>query len=232
MPETKRDILAVVFDLDDTLYPEREYVRSGYVAVAEHLREATGRSERFEDWLWRRFLTGRTEGAFDELGRHFGLDLSRAKIAELVAVYREHAPAIRPYGGIGGMLGRLHAEFRLGLLSDGFLPAQRLKLQAVKLERFFDAVVLTEEMGRQAWKPATAGFEAIRRQLDVPHEACVYVGDNPAKDFVAPNQLGWLTVQYLRPAQIHAHKPAPDGGDPQIIVNSAGRLWTALIENR
>jgi putative hydrolase of the HAD superfamily len=29
---------------------------------------------------------------------------------------------------------------------------------------------------------------------DMPAERYVYVGDNPAKDFIAPNQLGWITI--------------------------------------
>jgi len=136
-------ILAVVFDLDDTLYPERQYVRSGYRAAAERLRDMTRNEGPFAAWLWCRFLSGRREAAFDELNEHFKLGLSKDKIAELVSVYRGHQPDIRPYEGIAGLLGRLHAGYRLGLLSDGFLPAQRLKLDALKIRRFFDAIVFT-----------------------------------------------------------------------------------------
>jgi len=222
-------LLAVVFDLDDTLFPERCYVRSGYRAVAEHLRRMLRRRDALEDRLWRRFLAGKTEGAFDALNDHFDLRLTGEQILELVSVYREHKPSIRPWPGVPAMLSRLHAQFRLGLLSDGFLPAQRLKLDALKLGRFFDAVVFTEEMGREAWKPSPIGFEAIRAELDVPHEACAYVADNPAKDFLAPNGLGWRTVQYLRPGQVHAHKPPPrDEGLPQAVVRSPGELLEAL----
>lgn len=228
MPPRTRTIRAVVFDLDDTLYPERDYVLGGYRAVGEHLRKALNRDDPFEAWLWNRFLTGRTDRALDALGDHFGLKLPPERIAELVRVYREHRPRIRPYGGIPELLSRLRETHRLGLLSDGFLPAQRLKLDALKIGRFFDAVVLTEELGREAWKPATRGFKVIREKLDVPHEACAYVGDNPAKDFVAPNKLGWVSIQYLLPGQIHAGNATPAGGRPQRLVRSPDQLRTAL----
>jgi putative hydrolase of the HAD superfamily len=221
-------IQAVVFDLDDTLYPERDYVRSGYRAVARRLGGPGTDAKVLETYLWDRFLAGQSARAFDAASEHFGLNLSTEQIAELVEVYRNHRPDIRPYEGIADFLGRLREHCRLGLLSDGFLPAQELKLEALKLGRFFDEVLFTERLGREAWKPSTAGFEAIRRKLALPHEAFAYVADNPAKDFVAANALGWRGIQYLRPGQIHSHNPGPPGGQPQAIVRDLGDLRAAF----
>ena len=229
MDQDNRHIQAVVFDLDDTLYPERHYVRSGYRCVEGYLRKRMGQDGPFAAWLWARFLAGRSAGALDDLNSHFRLALSAEQIAQLVTEYRQHSPCIHCYGGIAGLLGRLHSEYRLGLLSDGFLPAQRLKLDALKLTRFFDAAVLTEELGRDAWKPAPDGFERIREMLDVPHGCCAYVADNVAKDFVAPNRLGWRTIQLLHPGQIHSAEPAA-GGKPQHVVGKWDQLRDAVRE--
>ncbi|OPX25230.1 MAG: hypothetical protein B1H04_00410 [Planctomycetales bacterium 4484_123] len=239
MPATGTAIRAVVFDLDDTLFRERDYVLSGFRAVAEHL----GRPEEFTRWMWRRFQAGRRGDTFDALSEHFGLGLSRADIAALVELYRAHVPRLRPCRGVIELLRALRRRGRrLGLLSDGYLPAQRLKLSALGLEGFFHAVVFTEELARQgppaarnrgrgphqAWKPSAVGFERIRRRLGVPHRACAYVGDNPAKDFLAPNELGWLTVQWRRPGQLHADNPPPPGGKPWRIVRSGPELLRLL----
>jgi putative hydrolase of the HAD superfamily len=221
-------VRAVVFDLDDTLYPEREYVRSGYRAVAAHLRRRLARAEPFEDWLWQRFRQGHSAGAFDALEVAFHLGLTREKITELVGVYREHVPDIRPYDGVEALLRRLRGQAKLGLLSDGFLPAQRLKLDALGLEPLFDAVVLTEEMGRDRWKPSPAGFEAVRERLGAPHGRCAYVADNPAKDFLAPNRLGWRTIQLRWEGQVHADAAAPEGGRAHVVVSGLDRLEAAL----
>lgn len=217
-------IQAVVFDLDDTLYAERDYVRSGYRAAVGRLRELLGRDEPFEDWLWDRFCAGESAGAFDALSVEFGLSLSDEQTAELVRVYREHEPQIRPRPGAAALLKRLGRRCLLGLLTDGFLPAQRLKLDALALRPLFRAVVFTEEMGRDCWKPSAAGFEAIRGELSVPHGGCAYVGDNPAKDFVAPNRLGWRTVRLLCDGQVHAHRPAPAGGEPHVTIRRLDEL--------
>ena len=222
-------IQAVVFDLDDTLYAERDYVRDGYRAAACHLRKALGRDEPFEDWLWQRFQAGQAGGAFDALNEHFGLGLDAGAIAALVGAYRGHLPDIRPWPGAVEVLSRLRRRCRLGVLSDGFLPAQRLKLDALKIAPMLDAAVMTEEMGRQCWKPAPDGFVAIGAMLGVPGEACAYVADNPAKDFLAPNRLGWLSVQLLCPGQIHSANPAPNGGQPRIVIASLDELEAALF---
>ena len=237
MPRVPVTIQAVVFDLDDTLYLERDYVRSGYRAAAEYLQhqrparpgEPRDAAQTYEAWLWQRFLAGQSAGAFDAMNASFRLALTGPQILELVDVYRRHRPDVRPCDGIPEMLGRLHADFRLALLTDGYLPGQRLKLEALKIERFFDAVVFTEELGRSAWKPSPAGFEVIHRKLGVAQESLAYVADNPGKDFVAPNLLSWRTVQFLQPGQIHARRPAPPGGEPQIIVRSPGELRDALL---
>lgn len=228
MVENPHKIRTVVFDLDDTLYPEREYVRSGYRAVEAFLRARRGVELPLADWLWGRFCSGRTSGAFDAMNEHFRLGLTREDLLDLVDEYRGHAPSIQPYPDVPGLLDQLGARYRLGLLSDGYLPAQRLKLEALGLGSRFEAIVFTEEIGRDAWKPSPTGFERIREMLDVPHDACAYVSDNPAKDFLAPNALGWLTVQFHRPQQVHAHKPPPPGGAPKAAVETAEQLMREL----
>jgi len=225
-------VSAVVFDLDDTLYLERDYVRSGYRAVAERLGDDPRRAGEIAGWMWERFCGGDGGGMFDAADEHFGLHLSPEQIAQLVDAYRRHRPAIGPVAEAVGVLDALAGRVRLGLLSDGFLPAQQYKLDAIGLADRFDAVLFTESMGRDCWKPSPAGFERIARQLGAPPAACAYVGDNPGKDFVAPNALGWRTVQWRREGQIHADTPAPPGGRARHVVAAAADLLALLIPGR
>jgi putative hydrolase of the HAD superfamily len=228
MADDESGILAVVFDIDDTLYPERDFVRSGYHAIAEHLRSQLSRDEPFEDWLWRRFLSGETARAFDDLDSHFQLSLSQPAIGELVKVYRFHIPDITPFDGIEAVLKQLSGRVRLGIVSDGPARMQRNKLQALSLASYFDAVILTDELGPGAGKPSPVGFEIAREELGVPHGACAYVSDNPAKDFIAPNRLGWRTIRYLREGQVYADCTPPLGGEAQQTVQNDTELLTAV----
>lgn len=223
-----RAVQAVVFDLDDTLYLERDYVRSGFAAVAEELRRRHAAPPDCDAWMWQEFLQGRRQGIFNALAERLGLPLSEEDIRGLVEAYRTHRPVIRAAPEAVQALAALKGRAKRGLLSDGFLPAQRLKLDAIGLADEFDAVVFTEEMGRQCWKPSPAGFERIAGELGVAHADCAYVADNPAKDFVAPNALGWRSVQWRRAGQVHADNPAPSGGAPQVIVGTVDELLAAL----
>jgi putative hydrolase of the HAD superfamily len=222
-------IQAAIFDIDDTLYPERAFVRSGYNAVGKHLRLRQGRSEPLADWLWRRFLAGQTDRAFDELNDKFQLGLTQAGIAELVEVYRFHRPDISPFAGIVDVLEQLQPHLLLGIVSDGPARMQRNKLDALGLADFFQAVVLTDNLGPGLGKPNPAGFELVSQKLAIPHAGCAYVSDNPAKDFVGPNSLGWLTVQYIRPGQIYAEVQPPPAGEPEYTLDCDEQLLNLLL---
>src|SRR3546814_2047633 len=81
----------VVLDLDDTLYLERDYVRSGFKAVEQWLvleRAAAG----FSDTCWRLFEGGHRGDIFDQGLLELGLDSHAELVAQLVTVYREHHP--------------------------------------------------------------------------------------------------------------------------------------------
>jgi len=224
MPKTALRNHVIVFDLDDTLYAERDYVLSGYRAICEHLSDTPARSGERCQWLWDRFLSGRSDNAFGALSSHFELGLNTTGITKLVTVYRDHRPAITLREGMGALLDKLRSTCKLGIVSDGFLPAQQFKLDALGISKYFDAVIFTESIGRECWKPSPAGFQTLCETLKTDPEACVYIGDNPSKDFVAPNALKWRTIQLLLDGQIHSHKPAPPGGQAGLIVRSIDEL--------
>ncbi len=225
--------LAVVFDMDDTLYSERQYVLSGYSAAVETLSDnlVDTNTHNLCVFLTKRFDAGLSSNAFDAMNEKYDLGLSKADISKLVETYRLHVPTdIKPYDGVHEILAKLDdAGLKLGLLSDGYLPAQRLKLKALGLERYFHSIVFTQNLGPDAWKPSHRGFELIAARLQVPHAQCVYVGDNLAKDFVAPNALGWRSIQIIHPGQVHAGRTPPPRGEPQKVAHGFAQLGEMLM---
>ena len=189
---------AVVFDLDDTLYPEHEYVRSGFRAVAEWVGREHGVhvDETYAELsaLFERGIRGNT---FDRwLSRSTLSPLSRSLVPQLVHVYRTHAPTISPFPEIPALLSVLRGRYRLGLVSDGIDAVQRMKLQSLGLEDAFDAVVLSDALadGREAWKPSSRPFVAVATALRVAPCDAIYVADNPAKDFLGARSAGFGTI--------------------------------------
>jgi putative hydrolase of the HAD superfamily len=221
-------IRAVVFDLDDTLYPERAYVESGFAAVA---RAFSDRLNAPFDLLDRM----KALAASPDRGRVFNMVCAEARaenpdamVAQMVDAYRRHVPSITLFPDADAALARLRGRYRLALISDGYLAAQNAKLDALGIRPIFDAVYLTDEWGREFWKPHPRAFEAVMRQFALPGSACAYVSDNPAKDFVAPNALGWRTVRVLRPGGVYADAAVPTGGIASATISSLDALETVL----
>jgi putative hydrolase of the HAD superfamily len=222
-------ISAVLFDLDDTLYPERDYVRSGFQAIAKHLADSQKDVDSLYSLLEQAFEQGPRDKVFNTVLKLWGRHDSEQVIRELVNIYRNHLPNLKLDQQVSAILSRLKQQFKLGLLSDGFLPAQKLKVQALQLQDSFDHIIYTEELGRDFWKPSPQAFIIMSDTLAVPPPQCVYVADNPAKDFVAPNQLGWQTVQLKQNFQIHTDNETAPTGQAQKIIYHLGELQNLVL---
>lgn len=223
-------ITTVVFDLDDTLYDEIEYCKSGFRVIADFLAEPskTFPAEHIFDVLWKQFTAGNRRKIFDTALDELGISYDNELIEELVNVYRSHNPNLTLPQDSRDILCKLKAKYTLALITDGFLPAQQLKVKSLRIEDYFQCIVFTEQLGRDFWKPSPAGFEKIIEILNVKPENMVYIGDNEKKDFIAPNKLGFFTVQLIRPARLHTSIRNEKEAKAQFIINKISQL-TALL---
>jgi putative hydrolase of the HAD superfamily len=226
-------ITTVIFDLDDTLYDEIDFCRSGFRAVARQisaLSDAHSADAAF-DMIWALFESGNRTSTFDAALRELGIPAESALIQRLVEVYRTHTPTISLPAESRDVLEELRNRYVLALLTDGYLPAQRLKVEALDIQRYFKAIVYTEELGREHWKPSPVGFERLLETLNARPGEAVYVADNEAKDFIAPNRLGMLTIQVLRPhGQRRPAVRLPDAA-PKHRIDKIGNLSKILAEH-
>ena len=208
----------VVFDLDDTLYLERDYVRSGFRAVGEWVRERWGEA-RFPELAWRHFLEGVRGTIFNRALGDLGLPADPEVISEAVRVYREHVPDIALLPDARECLQRLRGTFFLGVITDGPLVSQRRKAEALGLPGLVDHILYTAELGEGFGKPHPRAFEEMQRRAGVSGEACGYIADNPRKDFIAPKRLGWGTIRIVREGGIYAGVESPLAQDAEWTVS-------------
>jgi len=219
----------VVFDLDDTLYLERDYVRSGFRAVASRVASSSSVDpESVFGFLWTRFESGHRGSSFDELLQNFVPRTDAISVAELVRTYREHRPTIHLLPGMRSILRDLHRRgVPLGVISDGPLVSQTAKVLALDVREYVSAVLLTDGWGREFWKPHTRAFVEMSLELSLPPEYLVYIADNPSKDFDAPALLGWRSVRLRLAGQVHSSSPT-HGANPDHIVESVSALRDLL----
>lgn len=203
---------ALIFDLDDTLYPEREYVLSGFRAVASWAAERLGVSENqgFSE-LNAYFKEGIRGDTFNRWLERHNLS-SPENLARLISVYRSHQPSLSPFPVVPHLLASLKERYRLGIVSDGYLEVQRAKFAGLGLAPYFHSVVFSDEFGRNHWKPSTRPFEAIVERLNVTPEQAVYIADNPIKDFIGARHAGLATIWVRHSAGEYCHliPPTPE----------------------
>jgi putative hydrolase of the HAD superfamily len=219
-------INTVVFDLDDTLYNEIDYCQSGFMAVAKHLANKPGNpnSQSIYESFYNQFTIGERNKIFNHALKELGISFDNQCISELVDVYRNHQPEITLPEETRNVLDILYDKFTLGLLTDGFLPAQKLKVQTLGIERYFGCIIYTEELGRDAWKPSDKGFKELIKNLNIEPEMMIYVADNAKKDFIAPNKLGSSTIQLQRPLKIHTEIPNKPQSQPNYVIHHLREL--------
>jgi putative hydrolase of the HAD superfamily len=222
---------AVVFDLDDTLYPERDYVLSGLEAVAAwaESRLGTPAVQNLTELrtLFERGVRGTVFNVW--LDAH-GLRDQRL-VTDLVQIYRTHRPTISPFPEVPALLTSLRQRCLLGLVSDGFGTVQRQKLTALRLQEHFAAVVFSDDLGPHAWKPNPEPLVRVLQDLggiDPWHS--IYVADNPAKDFIAARRAGMASIRVRRRDGEYSHlEPSTAEHEPNLTVSSLQALEFYLL---
>ncbi len=183
----------ICFDLDDTLYKEIDFLKSAYREIALHAAQG---DRRLADQAYAEMLQAYKDGgnAFLRLNEWLGVT---TPVEEYLAMYRAHRPDIHLEEEVVATLdAQKKAGHTIALITDGRSVQQRNKIAALGLDHWIagEDIIISEEIGSE--KPAEANYRRVMERHPEA-ERFVYVGDNPAKDFLAPNRLGWTTVCLL-----------------------------------
>ena len=189
----------VIFDLDDTLYSEKDYVKSGYAEIGCNFKGIDEMASK----LWSAFQSGKQ--SINYVLEQEGL-LSEDAIKLCLNIYRNHQPQISLYPDAKNLLEILKSGgVRLGMITDGRPEGQRAKIKCLGIEPYFEKIIITDELGGIAFrKPNTVAFEKMRDFFKVPYKSMVYIGDNPKKDFIAPELLGMESVYFNNPEGLYS----------------------------
>lgn len=209
----------IVLDLDDTLYLERDYAYSGFRAVGHWVESQFGPTG-FGDHCRSLFDSGVRGTVFNQALQRFELSRDELIVRQLLTVYRTHYPAIQLLPDSLEFLRKWRDSSFVALISDGPLVAQRQKVRALDLEKWLDLCVLTDVWGKPYWKPCLRAYQEVQHYFRAEPRQCVYVADNPKKDFIACHQLGWRSVRLRRRHGLHgrATATADRGADHEICT--------------
>ncbi len=170
-----------VFDLDDTLYKEIDFLKSGYKRISLLLENKNCDYLANQMFSW--FKAG--DDVFEKLMIKY--DVTKEL---LLNTYRYHFPDISIENDVILLLNVLRKNRAIiGLITDGRSITQRNKLKALKIEEIFDDIIISEEFGSD--KLDDRNF--LYFQEKYPGRTYIYIGDNTQKDFMVPNKLNWNT---------------------------------------
>lgn len=188
--------MIVALDLDDTLYPEETYVRSGFRAVAAALAlRWRVDEERAFSIMWDSLERNGRGTQFDTVVAELGLS-GRQSVAELVRIYRHHEPDIELPNASRDAIEALHPR-PLYVVTDGHKVVQQGKIHALGLTPYLRHAYVTHRYGIHNRKPSSHVFELMMRRERARPQDIVYVGDDASKDFLGIRPLGFRTIRVL-----------------------------------
>lgn len=203
----------VIFDLDDTLYKEIDYLRSAYKEISNFIESEYDKREVYE-FMISCYEVGKN--AFADVIIKYNLPIS---VDYLISIYRSHKPDISLDSDTQFVLELLSLQknVNLGILTDGRLITQYNKIIALGINQYIkeNNWIISESFGY--FKPSFEGY--LYFQNKYKDAAFYYIGDNLTKDFVAPIQLGWTCICLLDDSR-NIHK------QDLSIINNISSLYT------
>jgi putative hydrolase of the HAD superfamily len=192
-----RETRAIIFDLDDTLYPLDRFVLSGFDAVAAHLHRLFGVDERAARIVLQQAFHSWRGSELQICLRHFALP--EALAASLVQVIRTHQPMMELPEASVRALASLSGNWRIGIVTNGRRDIQERKINALKLAGRVDTIVYADDVA----KPAAEPFLEAARRLDIGVRRTVFVGNDPLCDVYGAWRLGMKTIHLAGTAAVH-----------------------------
>lgn len=219
----------ICFDLDDTLYKEIDFLKSAYKEIVAYALKCSGSRELGAADLHEGLLSAyfSKKDAFDYLIASVGVNIDKAT---LLSLYRNHIPQISLSEGAFELLSEIKSSgFEIGILTDGRSIQQRNKIKALGLDKVVSKgnIIISEEFGAE--KPSRANYEYFVAKNPNSTEF-YYIADNPRKDFLSPNALGWKTICLKDDGRnIHSQSlDLPPEYLPQVVVSHLNEVVEIL----
>ena len=219
--------MILIFDLDDTLYPELEYVKSGLFAVSKYFSSKfkIDQTSIYNDMLIDLLNNGRGLVFNNFLDKHN--IFTKKNLNKCISIYRKHNPKINLYLEAINCLAELK-DYNKYLITDGNIIVQRQKIKALNIKNNFKKTIPTYQYGLKYSKPSTLCFEKIMNWEKCDPSNMIYIGDNPNKDFVNIKKLGIKTVRVL--TGNYKNLKLSKKFEAEITIRNLNFLTTKLIQ--
>ena len=129
------------------------------------------------------------------------------RLADVYGAVRLSSLALYPDAAV--TLDDLYLKKALGLVTNGPAAVQRGQIQALELDKYFQHILVSEEVGYS--KPHPEIFRRALELAEVTREEALFVGDTPETDIAGAQQVGMQTAWLnRRERRWPANLPEPD----------------------
>lgn len=188
------EIRAVLFDLDQTLVDRDatflNFLKGQYKRFSRSLN--TIEQPSYISYLKTHDNNGYTpkQQLYEDACLELGLEISpKTLLADFNENYGYDAVTLE---GAHDVLKTLRHDYKLGLITNGRSKGQNAKIDSAGLRPYFLSIKISEEEGIK--KPAPEIYQRCLAELELPAEACVFVGDNPQCDVMGAKQVGMKAI--------------------------------------
>ncbi len=219
-PEGK-EVRAVIFDLDDTLFEQRQWLAGAYLLVGEWMKERFGSDPSEVRALLLGYASRYSSASgnlFNLLLADMGIEETPERLAGMIdAFYRYRPEHLDTYPGTVPTLKCLmSAGLKLAVITNGREDIQTDKLRALGIAECFDLVLVSKACGEGWEKPSPRMYQRSISELCVGPDECIFVGDNPGIDFLPAKKTGIFSIRVLTGE--YAQKTAASGYDADMII--------------
>ena len=233
-PQTMTEIKAIVFDLDDTLWPLRPLIAAAeqtlyawliervpsiaQAETVESLRERrmalVPRDPRFSYDLW-----ALRHAALSEILNKYDADLALADAGMQVFAHARNQVSL--FDEVKEGLAALHTNLPLATISNGFA-----NLNAIGLSHYFQFSLAAHEVG--CAKPDPRIFQQALDRLRLAPEQVLYVGDDLRLDVEGAQAIG-MRAAWMNRYRIDLKQTAHAHVVPDLIVHDLHQLKSQLM---
>lgn len=215
-------IKLIIFDLDDTLYDEFQFVENGFKEVAKYLSNKYAIHVDELNKAMIELLNEYGRGAiFNKLCEKYNFN---EEIMNLVEIYRNAKGKFKLYEDSREVLKKLRYNYKLGIITDGKASVQWNKIKSLGIENYFDKIIVTDDFGREYWKPHEYSYKKMLEYFQCEPKEAIYIGDNPTKDFIGARKVGLYTVRIVRECGDNMKLKEEKGYEADFTINDLSEL--------
>jgi putative hydrolase of the HAD superfamily len=196
-----KEYSVIAFDLDFTLYDEREYYKKVFKEMSIYLeKEGLSNADMAYCVMVETLINYGTQQPVFKLSlKKLGIYSSDLDETFFDIYKSVDCSEIQLYEDAHDFIDYLYeSKHDMAIITNGVVEAQKNKIRQLDLERFVDYICFAREEGKKNEKPSQSPFKKVCKKFKILPAQMIFVGDNPATDFIGSKLLGIFNVRLLR----------------------------------